>query len=88
MVVYVEQCVILWLTRYLVVRLRKRCASARARGWRLDTVWWFMLGFVAFSVYCHAAGADKYTMRRICVLKTALYLAVAALCIEWGFRGS
>ena len=30
-VVYVEQCVILWLSRYLVVRLRKRCAGVRAR---------------------------------------------------------
>ena len=30
-VVYVEQCVILWLSRYLVVRLRRRCAGARAR---------------------------------------------------------
>ena len=30
-VVYVEQCVILWLSRYLVVRLRKRCAGVRGR---------------------------------------------------------
>ena len=30
-VVYVEHCVILWLSRYLVVRLRKRCAGVRAR---------------------------------------------------------
>ena len=29
-VVYVEQCVIWWLSRYCVVRLRKRCAVARA----------------------------------------------------------
>ena len=30
-VVYVEQCVILWLSRYLVVRLRKRCAVVLGR---------------------------------------------------------
>ena len=30
-VVYVEQCVILLLSRYLVVRLRKRRAGVRAR---------------------------------------------------------
>ena len=30
-VVQVEWCVILWLSRYLVVRLRKRCAGVRAR---------------------------------------------------------
>ena len=30
-VAWVEQCVILWLSRYLVVRLRKRCAGALAR---------------------------------------------------------
>ena len=28
-VVYVEQCVILWLSRYLVVRLRRRCGGVR-----------------------------------------------------------
>ena len=26
-VVYVEQCIILWMSRYLVVRLSKRCAG-------------------------------------------------------------
>ena len=30
-VVHVEQCVILWLSRYLVVRLRKRCAGVGGR---------------------------------------------------------
>ena len=30
-VVYVEQCVILRLSKYLVVRLRKRCAGVRGR---------------------------------------------------------
>ena len=30
-VVYVEQCIILWMSRYLVVRLSKRCAGVRAR---------------------------------------------------------
>ena len=30
-VVYVERCVILWLSRYLVMGLRKRCAGVRAR---------------------------------------------------------
>ena len=29
-VVYVEQCVILWLSRYLVVGLSKPCPGARA----------------------------------------------------------
>ena len=87
-IVYVEQCVILWLSRYLVVRLRKRYAGVRALQCRLDTVWWFMLGCVAFSVYCHTAGAHKCRMRRICVLKTGLDLAAAALCIAWGMGGS
>ena len=30
-VVQVEQCVLWWLSRYLVVGLRKRCADVRAR---------------------------------------------------------
>ena len=30
-VVYVEQCVNFWLSKYLVVRLRKRCAGMRSR---------------------------------------------------------
>ena len=30
-VVYVERCVILWLSRYLVVRLRRRCGGVRGR---------------------------------------------------------
>ena len=38
-----------------------------------------MLGCVAFSVYCHAAGADKCKIRPSCVLNTALDLAAAAL---------
>ena len=34
---YVEQYAISWLSRYLVVRLRQRCAGVRARqgGWIL-----------------------------------------------------
>ena len=31
----------------------------------------------------HIASANKCTMRHICVLNIALYLAAAALCIEW-----
>ena len=54
----------------------------------LDTVWWFMLGCVALSVYCHAAGAHKCKIRCICVLKTGLDLAGGALCIEWGLGES
>ena len=84
----VEQCVILWLSRYLVVRLRKRCAGAHVRWWRLATVCLFMLGCVAFSIYCHTGGPDKCKMRRICVLNTALDLAAAALCIAWRVGGS
>ena len=36
-VVQVEECVILWLSRYLVVRLSRRCARVVARqgGWIL-----------------------------------------------------
>ena len=30
-VVSVEQCVILWLSRYLVVRFRRQCAGVRVR---------------------------------------------------------
>ena len=45
---------------------------------------WFMVGCVAFSVYCHTAGADKCKVRRIGVLKTALDLVAAELCNEWG----
>ena len=30
-VVYVEQCVILWLSRYLVMRLRSLCAGVGGR---------------------------------------------------------
>ncbi|CDI83076.1 hypothetical protein EAH_00068280, partial [Eimeria acervulina] len=44
-------------------------------------------GFLALSVYCHAASADECKMRRIRVLKTALDLAAAALSIEWGMGG-
>ena len=51
---------------------------------RLDTVCWVMLVCVAFSVYCHTAGADKCKMRVSCVLNTALDLASAALCTECG----
>ena len=40
------------------------CACAARR---LDTVCWFMLGCVAFSVYCHTGCAHKWKMRRICV---------------------
>ena len=84
-VVYVEQCAILWLSRYLVVRLRKRCAGVRVRWWRLDTVCWFMLGCVAFRSYRHAAGAHICKISLKGVLKTALDLPAAALCIEWGW---
>ena len=87
-VVHVEQCVIWWLSRYLVVRLMKRCAGVRVRWWRLDTVCWFMLGYVAFSAHVHAAGEDKCKMRRSCVLNTAFGLSGGALCIEWGMEGS
>ena len=51
---------------------------------RLDTVCWFMLGCVAFSVYCHTGSPYKCKMRLSCVLNSALDLAAAALCIEWG----
>ena len=50
------------------------------RGW--NTVYMFMLGYVAFSVYCHAAGEPKYKIRLIGVLNIALDLAAAALRIE------
>ena len=80
----VEQCVILWLSRYLVVRLRKQCAGVRALGWRLYTVCWFMLCCVACSIYCHAASAHKCKIRPSCVLNTAFDLAATELCIEWG----
>ena len=86
--VYVEQCVILWLSRYLMLGLRKPCAGVRALQCRLDTVWWFMLGCVAFSVYCHTAGAHKCKIRLRCVLSTAVDLAAGALCIEWGMGAS
>ena len=49
---------------------------------------WLMLGCVAFSVYCHAASADKCKIRLICVLSTALDLAAAALRIESGIGES
>ena len=55
-------------------------------GW--NTVYWFMLGCVAFSVYCHADGADKCKITRSCALDIALDLAAAALCIEWGMGGT
>ena len=53
-----------------------------------DTVCWFMLGCVAFCVYCHAASAQKCKMRRLCVLRTALDLSAGTLSIEWGMGGS
>ena len=55
---------------------------------RQDTVCWFMLGCVAFSVYCHAASADKCKIRLICVLNTALDLAAGALRIAWRVGGN
>ena len=64
--------------------LRKRCAGVGEREWRLDTVCWFMVGCVAFSVYCDAASAEEYKMTLACVLETALDLAAAALWTEWG----
>ena len=50
---------------------------------RLDTVCWFMLVCVAFSVYCHTGSEHKCKIRQSCVLNTALDLAAAALCIGW-----
>ena len=82
-----DTTVIVCLTRYLVVRLRTRCAGVRVRQWRLDTVCWFMLGCVAFSVYCHTGRAHKCKMRLTCVLNTALDLTAAALCIGWRVEG-
>ena len=54
----------------------------------MDAVGWFMLGCVAFSVYCHAGSAQKSKMGGVRVLKTGLDLAAGALCIEWGLRES
>ena len=85
---YVEQSVILCLGRYLVVRLRKRCAGARVGKCRLNTVWWFILGCVAFGIYCHTAGADSCTIRPIGVLNAALDMGAAELCIELGVGAS
>ena len=47
-----------------------------------------MLGCVAFSVYCHAAGEDKCSITLSCVLNTALDLAAAALRTDGGVVGS
>ncbi|CDI83013.1 hypothetical protein EAH_00068130 [Eimeria acervulina] len=44
-------------------------------------------GCVAFTVFCHAVGEDKYKMRRICLLKTVMDLAAGALCVEMGDGG-
>ena len=69
-------------------------AFEEAMRWRacavrqLDTVCWFMLGCVAFRVYCHAGSAHKCKTRRICVLSSALDFAAGALGIEWGVGGS
>ena len=87
-VVQVQWCVFLWLSRYLVVGLRKRCAGVRARSWRLDTVCWFMLLCVAFSIYYYTGCAHTCKIRRSCVLNTALDVAAASLCVEPRVRGS
>ena len=50
-------------------------------GW--NAVYSLMLCCVAFSVYCHTECAHKCKMKLSWVLKTALDLAAAALCIEW-----
>ena len=76
------------LSRYLVVRLRKRCAGVGEREWRLDTVCWFIVGCVAFSVYCHTDCAHKCKIRPSGVLNTALDLAAAEFGIEWGLVGA
>ena len=78
-----EQCVILCVRRYFVVRMCRRCGCVPARKWRLDTVCWFMVGCVALRVYCHALGSHKCKMRLSCVLNTVVDLAAAALCIDW-----
>ena len=54
---------------------------------RLDIVCYFMLGCVAFSIYCHTGSADKCKIRPSCVLNTALDLAAAAHRIDWGLGG-
>ena len=46
-----------------------------------------MVGCVALSEYWHTEGMHKCKMRRSCVLNTALDLAAAALCIDWGLGG-
>ena len=46
------------------------------------------VGCIAFSVYCHTAGAGTCTMRLSFVLNTALDLAAAALRIQWGVGAS
>ena len=85
---YVEHCVILLLSMYFMVRLRNRCAGVRAGQLRVDTVYWFMLVCVAFSVYCHTGCAHTCKLRLRCVLNTALDLAAAALRIESGMGES
>ena len=50
----------------------------------MDTVCWFMLVCVAFSVYCHTGCAHKCKLRTSCVLKRAFDLAAAAFGIAWG----
>ncbi|CDI83072.1 hypothetical protein EAH_00068240, partial [Eimeria acervulina] len=40
---------------------------------------------VAFSVYCHTAGAHKCKIKLSGVLNIALDLAAGALCIAWGY---
>ena len=83
---YVEHCVILWLSRYIVVRLMKRCTRARA-AWMLHTIIWFMLGCAGFRVYCHTGCAHKWKTRLSCVFNTALDLLAAARRIGCGAGG-
>ena len=82
-VVEVRQSLILCVTKYLVVRLSKRCARVHVGKWRLRTVGWFMLGCVAFSAYCHTGRAYKWKITGSCVKRAALDLAAVALCIDW-----
>ena len=48
---------------------------------------WFMIGCVAFSVYCDAASVHKCKIRLNGVLETAFDLAAAAFGIAWGLGG-
>ena len=59
-VVYVEQCVILWLSRYLVVRLRRRL---RWCAWKvMEAGYCVVVDARLCSVYCHCIGRDGQLM--------------------------